>query len=157
MSRQHLHDAVAQYRAGLETGVALLRQLQIVATRQQERSEKRDFEQLAADSDERERLTQALVAIEPGLRAVRQVVLANQEQARHLPDYASILTLRETAADLVNTILSTDQASMQALSNAELARRAAATSLEQGETTLAAYRRVLTPDVGSASLVNIRG
>jgi hypothetical protein len=57
----------------------------------------------------------------------------------------------------VGIILKTDESSMQALSNAELASRAAATSLEQGEATLAAYRRVLTPAVGSASLLDIRG
>ena len=38
-----------------------------------------------------------------------------------------------------------------------LARRAAVASLEHGETTLAAYRRVLTPPLGHASLVDRRG
>lgn len=157
MSRQQLQDAIAQYRAGLETGVALLRQLKEVAARQQDGSEKRDFVRLAADSDERDRLTRSLVAIEPGLREVRAVVLAHHQAASNLPGYQSLLELRQVAADLVGIILKTDESSMQSLSNAELARRAAATSLEQGEATLAAYRRVLTPPVGSASLLDIRG
>ena len=157
MRRQQLQDAIAQYRAGLETGVALLRQLKEVAARQQDGSEKRDFVRLAADSDERDRLTRSLVAIEPGLREVRAIVLAHHEAAKDLPGYQALLELREAAADLVGIILKTDESSMQSLSNAELARRAAATSLEQGEATLAAYRRVLTPPVGSASLLDIRG
>jgi hypothetical protein len=157
VSRQQLLDAIEQYRAGLETGLALLRQLSEVAVRQNEGTARRDFKRLAEDGDERERLTRALVAIEPGLRAVREVVLQHHEEAKTLPAYQDILTLREAAAALVNGILKTDDASMRALSDAELARRAAATSLEQGETTLAAYRRVLTPAVGSASLLDIRG
>lgn len=157
MSRQELLDAIEQYRAGLETGLALLRQLSDVATRQHEGSAKHDFKRLAVEGDERDRLTRALVAIEPGLRAVREIVLQHHDEAKELPVYQDILALREAAAALVNGILKTDEASMRALSDAELARRAAATSLEQGENTLAAYRRVLTPAVGSASLLDIRG
>lgn len=157
MTDQSLLDAIEQYRAGLETGVAILRQLHEVAARQHEGTTQRDFARLAAESDTRDRLTNALVSIEPGLRAVREIVLAHHEQAQALPDYPLILELRQTAADLVKDILKTDEASMKSLSAAELARRAAATSLGQGETTLAAYRRVLTPSVGSASLLDIRG
>lgn len=157
MSTQELLDAIAQYRAGLDTGVALLRQLASVAQRQHARSEQRDFAQLAVDSDERDRLTRALVAIEPGLRTVRDIVLRNHDAAQRVPGFEHVLELRQAAAELVNGILAADEASMRALSDAEIASRAAATSLEQGETTLAAYRRVLTPAVGSASLLDLRG
>ena len=157
MGRQQLLDAIEQYRAGLETGVELLRQLKEVAMRQYDGWEKRDFTQLAADSDERDRLTRALVAIEPGLREVRAVVLAHHDAVKDLPAFEALVDLRQTAADLVANILKTDESSLQSLSNAELARRAAASSLEQGQETLAAYRRVLTPAVGSASLLDIRG
>ncbi len=46
---------------------------------------------------------------------------------------------------------------MSALANAELARRSAVAGLEKGETTLAAYRRVLAPPVASATLLKRRG
>lgn len=157
MSTQELLDAIEQYRAGLETGVAILKQLHEVAARQHAGTTERDFPRLAAESDQRDRLTQALVAIEPGLRLVREIVLKHHEEAKALPVYPEVIELRQQAADLVNGILKTDEASMKALSAAELARRAAANSLEQGETTLAAYRRVLTPSVGSASLLDLRG
>lgn len=157
MSRQQLLDALEQYRAGLDTALAILRQLTEVASRQRHRTEQRDFEQLAADSDERDRLTRALVAIEPGLRAVREVVLAHHDDAKELPAFSEIIDLRQSAAEMITGILKNDEASMRSLTDAELARRAAATSLETGESTLAAYRRVLTPPVGSASLLDIRG
>jgi hypothetical protein len=65
--------------------------------------------------------------------------------------------LRQTAADVIASILATDKDSMKALADAELARRAAVSSLERGETTLAAYRKVIAPPVSGASLVDRRG
>lgn len=157
MNQHELADAVEQYRAGLETGVTLLRQLLSIASRQREGTERRDFERLAADSDARDRLTGALVAIEPGLRAVRARLAAAPIDPSTIAGFTEVLALRRTAAELVAGILETDGESMKALADAELARRAAVASLECGETTLAAYRRVLSPPVASASLLDRRG
>jgi hypothetical protein len=57
---------------------------------------------------------------------------------------------------MVNRIIASDQQSMAALEQAEIARRSAAMAMEKGETTLQAYRRVITPSIHS-SLVNRRG
>lgn len=158
MIEQDAADALAQYRAGLQTGIELLRQLRGVADRQREGSEKRDFSRLAADADARNRLTHALVGIEPGLRDIRSFLATVPDAILQAQaDYADVMALRQTASDLVAAILSSDEASMRALADAELAHRAARANLECGEATLAAYRRVLTPPVGSASLLNVRG
>jgi len=154
---QEITDALEQYRAGLETAVSLLKQLRDVAARQHAGTAARDFAALAADSDTRDRLTGALVAIEPGMRDVRAALANEHVSLQGRPDYEEVLALRQTAADLVSTILETDKASMQALADAELARKAAMAGLDAGETTLAAYRRVLSPPVGSASVLDIRG
>lgn len=158
MIDQNATDALVQYRAGLQAGIELLRQLQAVADRQREGSERRDFTRLAADADIRSRLTHALVAMEPGLRDVRAYLATLPHDVLEAqPDYAEVMALRQAAADLVSAILSSDDASMQALADAELAHRAARANLECGEATLAAYRRVLTPPVGSASLLDVHG
>jgi hypothetical protein len=154
---QEISDALDQYRAGLETAVSLLKQLRLVATKQHEGTQQRNFAALAADSDTRDRLTGALVAIEPGMRAIREALAASQADFKGMADYEEVMALRQVAADLVASILETDKASMQALADAELARRAAMAGVETGETTLAAYRRVLSPPVGSASVLNLRG
>lgn len=158
MSQAQVAEALAQYRAGLQTGIELLRQLQAVAERQQAGSRDRDFDRLAADTDARNRITQALVALEPGLRDVRAFLatLPAGLLERH-PGYPPIVALRQQAAELVSAILRSDEASMRALADAELAHRAARANLECGEATLAAYRRVLTPPIGSASLLDVRG
>jgi hypothetical protein len=152
-----LADALEQYRAGLEAEIALLHQLEVVAGRQRGVTARRDFEQLAIESDERERLTRALVSLEQEMRDVRAQIAHVRLSIAALPSYGEVLALRQTAADLVARILATDEESMQALADAEMARRAAVASLERGESTLAAYRRVLTPPLSHATLVDRRG
>ena len=157
MNRSDLRDALEQYRTGLEAAVALLRQLAGVADRQRRGTATRNFEQLASESDEREVLTRTLVAMEPSLREAKALLSQAPAIVSDLPGYAEVVTLRRSAEELVAGILKTDQESMHALTDAELARRAAVASLECGETTLAAYRRVLTPPLAGASLLNLRG
>jgi len=154
---QEIADALDQYRAGLETAVSLLKQLREVALRQHAGTQQRDFAALAADSDTRDRLTGAIVAIEPGMREVRAALAGEHVSLKGMPDYQDVIALRQVAADLVSSILETDKASMQSLADAELARKAAMVGIEAGETTLAAYRRVLSPPVGAASVLNLRG
>lgn len=157
MTDADLRDALAQYRAGLEAELALLDQLAQVAARQRGESARRDYERLGLAGEERDRLTRALVALEDGLQPVRTRLAAVRDRAAAQPGYPEIVALRQRAAVTVTGILRTDEESMQSLADAELARRAAVASLEQGETTLAAYRRVLNPALGQASLVDRRG
>jgi len=152
-----LVDALAEYRAGLDAEIALLEQLALVATRQRRVTARRDFEQLGVEGDERDRLTRALVAVEEGLQPVRARLSAARDSVVTQRAYTEVVGLRQRAAALVTRILATDEDSMQSLADAELARRAAVASLEQGETTLAAYRRVLAPSLGQASLLDRRG
>ena len=65
--------------------------------------------------------------------------------------------LHKEAADLASSIMTADVHSMASLREAELARRFAQESIYQGESTLAAYRRVVNPPLKNATLVNRRG
>jgi hypothetical protein len=96
----------------------------------------------------------SLVAVEDGLRPVRQALADHRDLAIHVPGYDDVVRRHREAAQLVTAILATDQQSMASLADAELARRSAVASLERGETTLAAYRRVLSPPIASAALVD---
>lgn len=157
MTRAELELTLEEFRKGLETELVLLRQLQAVAARQREVSAARDFDQFKIVSDERDRLTRSLLTVEQGLSENRELLTRLREQASSLPVYGTILALRQASTDLVNDILVCDRAAMQALADADVARRAAMASLERGESTLAAYRRVLAPPVNNAGLVNTRG
>lgn len=145
---------LAQYRAGLDAQLNLLHQLSAVARRQHEVTAASDFETFSRAADERDAIMRSLVTIEDGLRPVRQQLAAHRAIAADLPGYGAVVARHREASDLVNTILATDQQSMSALADAELARRSAMASLERGESTLAAYRRVLSPPVSSAKLVD---
>lgn len=145
---------LGQYRAGLDAQLTLLRQLMDVARRQHEVTAASDFDTFSRVADERDAIMRSLVTIEDGLRSVRQQLAEHRGVASDVPGYAEVVARHRQAADLVNSILATDQQSMAALADAELARRSAMASLERGESTLAAYRRVLSPPVSSAKLVD---
>ena len=154
MNDTELASTLEQYRAGLEAELAILRQLHGISGRQREETTTRDFERFAIESDARDRLTRTLVTIEDGLRAMRDTLTLGRPRLVDHPGYREVLALRHAAEDLVAQILETDHASMKALADADLARRAAMASLERGETTLAAYRKVITPPVPPATLLD---
>jgi hypothetical protein len=143
-----------QYSAGIDAELTLLRQLAAVARHQHEVTRASDFVAFTNIADTRDSLMRGLVAIEDGLRPIRQALAEHRDLARHIAGYEDVARRHHEAAQFVTAILSTDQQSISALADAELARRSAVASLERGETTLAAYRRVLSPPIASAALVD---
>jgi hypothetical protein len=156
MAESPLVALIDQYRAGLEAEIVILRRLEQTSARQREASAADDLRALHRAADDRDSLMAALVNIEGELRVVRQTLSKSREEARHLPGYAEAVRLHREAIALVSGILKTDEESVEALAAAELARRETARAMEQGETTLAAYRRVMTALPG-ATLVDRRG
>jgi hypothetical protein len=156
MTDPDLTQLIEQYRAGLEAELVILRQLERPAARQREASDAGDLEAFNAAADDRDRLMTALVTVEGGLRDLRQTLSKARDRARRLPGYGDALTLHREAIRLIADILKSDELSAEALASAELARRELARAIEQGETTLSAYLRVMATPPG-ATLVNRRG
>lgn len=152
-----LGEIIEQYHAGIDAELVVLRQLERISLRQHEVSAAQNFDALIGETDTRERLTRTLVAIEEGLRDLRKQLVGRRKEAEQLVEFHNALIAHKEAADLIARILSTDQQSLKALADAELARRASIASLDHGENTLAAYRKVLTPPVASATIVNRHG
>jgi hypothetical protein len=157
VTSQDLATVVEQYHAGTEAELHLLKQLDAIALRQRDVTLARDFERFQAPSDERDRLTRSLVTIEEGLRVMRQLLADHREQAERAPGFDRAVSLHREASDLVARILTTDRVALRALADAEVARRAALSGIEQGETTLAAYRKVLAPPNTGSNLFETRG
>ena len=157
MTAAELPQLVAHYRAGLEAEMTLLNRLQVLATQQRELSEQGDLEALSLVSDQRDRVTAGLVQIEHELKPVRNTLLQHRRALEQIREFQGVAALHHSAATLVERIVVEDRASLDALKHAEQARRFAAQSLEQGESTLAAYRRVVSPALPGASLVNRKG
>lgn len=157
MTRDEVVELLDQYRAGIDAELQLLEQLSAIAGRQHEVSRASDFDTFAKVTDARDELMRRLVTLEETLRGTRQQLSEHREIARTIPGYDAVAERHREAARLVGAILATDQQSISALADAELARRSAVASLERGETTLAAYRRVLSPPVASAGLIDKMG
>lgn len=157
MTEDALLALVAQYRAGLEAEIALLHQLGGIATHQQARSEANTLDEIPDLVDRRDRVMAGLVAIEHEMKPVRNALVTEREALVRLPDYDELATLHQRASSLVSGILSSDKGSLSALRDAEDARRFAARAIEQGESTLAAYRRVVSPPITGSALLDRKG
>jgi hypothetical protein len=152
-----LPQLVAHYRAGLEAEMTLLHRLEALASQQRETSQQGDMAALEALADRRDAVMAGLVRIEHELKPVRSALLEHRRHLDAIPEFGEVAALHESAALLIEQIVSVDRTSLQALKQAEQARRFAAQALEQGESTLAAYRRVVAPPPTGASLVNRKG
>jgi len=152
-----VHALIAQYRAGLEAEIALLHRLEAIARRQREEGEAGDLEALGRLLDQRDRVTAGLVAVEHELKPIRAALVAHRSTLGEVPAFKDVAALHTEAVRLIEVIVSTDRNSLAALEHAELARRFAAQSLAQGESTLAAYRRIVAPRLPGATLVDRKG
>jgi hypothetical protein len=139
-----LRTTLEAYGTGLEAELSLLRQLHRLAL--QARPVGRfDYDLLVRISDERRRLMTSLLTIEDQIRPLRETIAAHLADAARLPGFGDVSALHKVASHLVTLILGTDEETVRALREADVARRAAAQILEQAEATLAAYRRVVAP------------
>jgi hypothetical protein len=157
VSPDELRTLVNQYRAGLEAEMSLLHQLETLAAQQREHTGRDDATGLASLIDLRDRVMASLVTVEHELKPVRSALAEHRSALEHLADYETLAQHHRDAAALVSSILATDHDSMDALREADEARRFASKSVEQGESTLAAYRRVVAPPLSNATLVNRKG
>jgi hypothetical protein len=152
-----LDELVAEYGAGLDAELALLHRIEVLARQQRHLSEEGNLTGLTAISDERDRVMAGLVTLEHQLKPMRQRLSEYYKSLADDPRFVALVTRHRDAAAHVSTILGWDGESMSALKEAELARSLAARTLEQGESTLAAYRRVVTPAIVGATLVDRKG
>ncbi len=157
MTGDGLRHLIGAYGTGLEAELALLRRLRALSTRQPDASTTTGLETLNQIGDERERLMNSLLALEHDLKPTRELLWEHRLQAAALEEFHEVAARHRSASDLVTTILSSDRDTLQVLRETEEARRAAAQAIEVGETTLAAYRRVITPTPDSPAIMNRRG
>jgi hypothetical protein len=148
---------LAQYRAGLDAELTLLDRLQQLADHQREVSRAGDLDALSTVSDARDAVMANLVTIEHQLKPIRATLADRAGELTDDPQFKEVVARHHEAAARVQAILSSDRESLESLKEAELARSFAARTIEQGENTLAAYRRVVAPNVSGATLVNRKG
>jgi hypothetical protein len=157
MTDDQLARLIDLFHAGLEAERTVLRQLEQMAEMQRDVTAVRDFEAFHLAADTRDRLTRSLVTLEEGIRPIRRTLEEHQDQASRLAGFSGATALHHATASQVARILATDRSSLEALAEAEVARRTVLASLERGEATLTAYRRALSPPVAGAVLMDRKG
>ena len=150
-------EVLHEYRAGLEAEMALLYRLERLDTSRHDARSHEGVVDLAVLADEREKVMASLVSIEHTLKPLRAQLADARASLQNDPTFQAVAELHRRAGDLVARILATDIRSLQALKDAEHARRFAAEATEKGESTLAAYRRVVAPPLDHARIVNRKG
>jgi hypothetical protein len=156
-SADALRTAIVAYATGLDAELDLLDRLERLSVRQREATSGGDVEAIAACSDERAQLISALLAVEQDLKPRRALLADHTERAAALPGFDTLVARHQAAARRVAAILESDKVTLDALREAEAARRGAAQAIDQGEATLAAYRRIIAPAPASAAIVDERG
>ena len=155
--RADLHALLAEYRAGLDAELALLRQLDALSIRNRTAADAGDIATLHDVHSARDRVMSGLVAVEHDVAPLRARLSEHRDLLSQTIEFQEVAALHREATRMVNRIIASDRESMAALEDAELARRAAASAMEKGETTLQAYRRVIAPVAANASIVNKHG
>lgn len=157
MTADELLALLADYRAGLDAEITLLRRLESLSVRQRELTRSGDLEGLPDITDARDQVMTGLVLIEHELIPIRLALVAHQAALKRVGGFREVAELHDQAAALITDIVLADTTSLAALKDAERGRREAAQALGQGESTLAAYRRVVSPPPAGAALVNRTG
>ena len=96
-----LQSMVAEYRAGLEAELALLRQLDSLSVRQHEASVAGDLGALPAMHEARDRVMAGLVAVEHDLKPLRASLAQRRHALQQMPAFQTVATLHAEAADMV--------------------------------------------------------
>lgn len=157
MAAESLHVLLAEYQAGLDAELTLLGRLEDIAAQQGRAGAADDLEAFHLASDERDRVMDHLLAVEHQLVPVRRTLLEHRAELAGTPTFEAVAAVHRHAAQRVAAIVAGDDRTMESLRQAEQARRFALQSVEQGEQTLAAYRRVVAPPPGTSALFSRRG
>jgi hypothetical protein len=152
-----LQQAVDEYGRGLDAEIALLQQIERVSEAQRAATAANELSDLRSVSEHRAGLMLSLVSLEAQVRPVRARLAGKLPLLWRLDGFEALAARHRQAEELVHRILSGDHATLEALQDAERARRLAAQVIETGEATLAAYRKVISPPPASAGLVSERG
>ena len=157
MTPAEIDAALDAYAAGIEAELPLLSRIRELTDLQHDCSCRDDVEGLCRAGDAREAVMAELAEIETRTRPVRNLVARLGAQASDRPGYRRVAALRATASETVSGILAVGEETKRLIGEAQQARARLAEALGAGESTLTAYRRVVSPCTPSASLVSARG
>ena len=151
-----LAETLVEYRRGLEAELQLLASLKQLSGDQHDAGQTREVAKLATLNAERDRVMNALMAVEEKLKPLRQVLATHRKEISGLAGYEETIALHRKAEALVSQIIDGDRQTLDALESVESTRRLAHEMIEKGRASLTAYRRIILPESIPAVLFNRR-
>jgi hypothetical protein len=152
-----LDEVVLAYTAGLDAEIALLQQVEALAAEQRAVWARDELVPLAALATRRAALMHDLTATEARIAPLRERLHADPERARRCAGSAAVDAKVIEAQTLIQSLMQADRAFLTDLESTLESRRREAHDLDTGGHTLAAYRRMVVPDVESAGFFDRRG
>ena len=127
-----LSATLAEYRTGLEAELQLLAELKQLSGDQYDAGETRSVTRLTSINIERDRVMNALMAVEEELKPLRQTLATHREDIAGLEGYEETIALHRQAEAMVAEIVDGDRQTLAALENVESTRRLAHEMIEKG-------------------------
>lgn len=152
-----LATLLVEYRQDLEVQITLLERLLETAHDQYAASVPGGAHELAKACEERARVMRTLLEVERRQGERRDVLYRNIDVVGRFNGFSNVSALHRRAAQSVSDIEAIDNRTRERLSREQALRSATVHTLDAGETTLAAYRKVLTSGHEVSSLVDQHG
>jgi hypothetical protein len=150
-------EVLVAYTAGLDAEIAILHQVEALGAEQRAVWARNELLPLGALATRRAALMHDLTAIEARIAPLRHRFRADLDRARRCPGYAEAEARGADVQALASTLMAADRQFLVDLEATLEGRRREAHDLDTGGATLAAYRRIVVPDVASAGLFDSRG
>jgi hypothetical protein len=125
VTRTELVALVEQYRAELEAELMLLYRLHMLSIEQRRATQTGSTAEFQCITVQRDRIMTTLATVEHELRAVRSHLAAGRERLADVPAFQDVIARHTEVSDLVADILDIDRDSLDALHDANEARRLA--------------------------------
>ncbi|MGE3840675.1 MAG: hypothetical protein AB7I50_03740 [Vicinamibacterales bacterium] len=152
-----LAPLLAEYQQDLEAQIELLERLLAAAHGQFAAALPGSAFDLAKACEERARVMTALLDVERRQLDRRAILHRHLDLARRLDGFSTVAALHRRATRSLSEIEEVDLRTRERLAREQALRTATVHTLDAGETTLAAYRKVLTSGHEISSLVDQHG
>jgi hypothetical protein len=150
-------ELVLAYTAGLDAELAILAQVEALAVEQRAAWARNELLPLSGLATRRAALMHELAAVEARLAPLSDRLRSDLQRALRTPGYGVAETRRQETRAVIYRLMATDRQFLTDLETSLESRRRESQTLDTGNATLAAYRRVVVPTVASAGLFDQRG
>ena len=149
-------ELVVAYTAGLDAQMAILAQVEELATEQRATWSRNELLPLGGLATRRAALMHELAAVEARIAPLYDRLRADLERALRTPGYGVAEARRQEARGLIYRLMAADRKLLTDLETSLESRRRESHTIDTGNATLAAYRRVVVPTLGSAGTTTRR-